>query len=162
MEFNNIASISCFVCDEQTHLLSKNIGQINSKHSATEVHKFIEKFIGQNLDEYVMETSVICKACLDKINEYDLAIVTSNQVEKELCEKLVKTHNKMLEEDIVYEVKYEIEDEDNDVEIGEIISAEQFETVNVDLPPNTDTLAVMKCNICNTRFSRYYLHSRSP
>lgn len=148
MELNNIASISCSICDEQTHILSKNIRQITSKYSSTEVYKFIEKFTRQHFDKYLLETSVICKACLDKINEYDLAKVTYRRVEKELCEKLFKTHDKILEETIIDE------DDDSAMEIVQIFTAAEFGTAEEDLPFKDSATVVMNCSICKTSFNR--------
>lgn len=86
----------CNICDTASFFYCKNITKLRSKHSDTLICDFIKKFLGSELSEQrevelLNADGVVCAECLSKIDEYDLACVTAERVEKELREVLLQT-----------------------------------------------------------------------
>lgn len=77
--------IRCYVCDSITN---KNLALDyiqTTRYSGTSVYTFLEKFVAHELPQRT-NINVWCSTCLEKINNYDLAITTAQQVESELLQ----------------------------------------------------------------------------
>lgn len=109
---------NCYICDNSSMFYCKNIFKISSKHSETLISEFIVRFLGKETNRLCDEDNIVCSECLDKIDEYDLACMTVERVERELRAALLHT-------EAVYggdPVFVEIDDmeEDDDVECGKM------------------------------------------
>jgi hypothetical protein len=74
----------------------KNIYKLSSKHTETPICDFIVKFLGKELSRVVTnedEENIVCTDCLNKIDEYDLACMTVERVERELRAALLLTES---------------------------------------------------------------------
>lgn len=85
----------CFICNCVCVNYNKNLFEIKSKYSETRISDFVVKILGDFpfKREYSVECddNLVCNDCLNKVNEYDLACLTTKRVENELRELLVKT-----------------------------------------------------------------------
>lgn len=74
----------------------KNIYKLASKHTETPICDFIVKFLGKELSRVVTnedEENIVCTDCLNKIDEYDMACMTVERVERELRAALLLTES---------------------------------------------------------------------
>lgn len=144
---------NCFICDEKIKFYCKNQFKIVSKHSETPIYKFLEKFTGQTFFESdIISKSILCKDCVLRINEYDLATTTAAKVKNELIELIKRTQFKLNLEKINDDIELEndVDDYGNDVDDAkcDYLDEEIDEKFAI-----KDENVVMKCNICNETFS---------
>lgn len=82
-----MSSVKCFVCnsdkDVNTLLTTK------SKHSGSPLIELLKKCLKQHYLKS-MKHSIVCRPCVDKFDEYDLALMTSLRIEEEFCNNLIK------------------------------------------------------------------------
>lgn len=73
----------------------KNIYKLSSKHSETPICDFIIKFLGKESTRLASneDENIVCTDCLDKIDEYDMACMTVERVERELRAALLHTES---------------------------------------------------------------------
>lgn len=90
--------LPCYICHNSTELYQKNLYKTKSKYSETPIWDFLIKLTKGNVEfeEYIvdtatesLETCVVCTKCLQLIDEYDLACVTTQRIEKQLLGLLV-------------------------------------------------------------------------
>lgn len=88
----------CFICNTTASESFVNIYETVSRRSLTLICDFVWRFLNDtpSVREDVSDSarskwSLICKRCLDKINEYDLACVTASQLEEEIRYELSST-----------------------------------------------------------------------
>lgn len=85
----------CYICAMTSVFYSRNLFKTKSKHSETRIYDFICKFLGKipsvrqrqrqsSSSTIVDNDDCVCVECLGKIDEYDLATITSQRVESEL------------------------------------------------------------------------------
>lgn len=87
---------TCFVCNITSVFYVRNLMNAKSQHSETRLCEFIAKFLGEfqsNRLDNSLDDTLICFQCLNKIDEYDLACVTAQRIEKELREVLLQTES---------------------------------------------------------------------
>lgn len=89
---------NCYICNATSVFYSRNLFKTKSKYSETRICEFIRNFLGNYPSErecVSMNTSenehCVCIECLDKIDEYDLAMMTAKRVERELRDLLLHT-----------------------------------------------------------------------
>lgn len=83
--------LNCYICDNVSMLYCKNIFKLLSKHSETPINDFIVRFLGKETTRFCDEENVVCCECLTKIDEYDLACLTVERVEREFRATLLQT-----------------------------------------------------------------------
>lgn len=80
--------VTCFVCQTQSFFYYSNILNIKSRHTKRPIIEFIKSFIEISSisfnDDLTSATNCICYECFDKINVYDLAKSTVEQIQKEM------------------------------------------------------------------------------
>lgn len=89
---------NCYICNNTSVFYSRNLFKTKSKYSETRTCEFIRKFLGDYPSEREYESiscdgndHCVCIECLNKIDEYDLAIMTAKRVETELRDLLLHT-----------------------------------------------------------------------
>lgn len=88
---------ACFICGMITSFLyAENYIEIKSQHSKSSISELILEIIGDEQtfhDEAVIKKDCrcLCRKCICKINEYDLACVTVKRVGNELRQMLLHT-----------------------------------------------------------------------
>lgn len=89
---------------------SRNLFKTKSKYSETRIYDFICKFLGKlpsarlvNI-ENTDNADCVCIECLGKIDEYDLATLTAQRVEKELRDFLLNAESLMSPEAKVFSI----------------------------------------------------------
>lgn len=89
---------NCYICNATSVFYSRNLFKTKSKYSETRICEFVRKFLGNypSEREYLAISNsesehCVCIECLNKIDEYDLACMTSKRLEKELRDILVHT-----------------------------------------------------------------------
>lgn len=103
--------IICFICNSDENVYSKNILTIKSKHSAAPLIELMEKcFKHHYLDRIQLKYSFVCKYCVTKFEEYDLAITTALRIEEEFRTLLM--HKKEVEQPTLEQAEY-LDLEDN-------------------------------------------------
>lgn len=85
---------NCYICDSSVESELNNIFEVLSGHSQTPVHLFLEKFVGHSLSSRPNFSDFLCQQCVDKFNEYDLAVLTAQRVQHEVLESFIATTNK--------------------------------------------------------------------
>lgn len=100
MNNNNLVKIrKCYICDQNASESDycKSIFQLKTKHSETLIYKFLEKFLENELQKtllYDENRNIICQICILKLDEYDLAIITSQNIQYELTQLIIHTNEK--------------------------------------------------------------------
>lgn len=88
---------SCYICNTQSVLYSKNLLKTKSKYSNTSLGEFIDRLLGSTPSSRSWNTVddeyCVCITCNDKINEYDRACWVAERVENELREVLLHTES---------------------------------------------------------------------
>lgn len=87
--------IRCYICRTKSPFYCPNILIQTSRHTDTPIIKFLEKFSGQGIfdtSDKTLINQVICEDCLLKINEYDLACMTAQNIENELRSLINLSH----------------------------------------------------------------------
>lgn len=93
LELND--ATKCYICDFQISINFKNVMHQVSRYTGTPVGSILSKFVDEDLKKQRLDQcTILCQSCLDKIDEYDLAIVTAERVETELKQLFVSTVNK--------------------------------------------------------------------
>lgn len=89
---------NCYICNVTSVFYSRNLFKTKSKYSETRICEFIRKFLGNYPSGRECVTSnnrenehCVCIDCLNKIDEYDLAVMTTKRVERELRDILLHT-----------------------------------------------------------------------
>ncbi|XP_037039377.1 zinc finger protein 33A-like [Bradysia coprophila] len=116
MDLSSLPDQKCCICDNSVESENSNIFEVVSGHSQTPVHLFMEKFLGHSLSSRT-ETNFsnqLCQHCIDKFNEYDLAVVTAQKVSNEMLERYNATITKY------DEFKLEVVEQDNCVEFDQL------------------------------------------
>lgn len=95
---------TCFICDNTTNEPLINLYTGQTKYSSTPIYDLVWKFMNNQPSERIQINDVICSnlpgiciECFDQINEYDLAIVSSERLEEQIREKLSQTESQYLE-----------------------------------------------------------------
>lgn len=88
MNTSTVLQQKCFVCDIPVTSKINNVFELVTEHSQTPVHMFLEKFVGHNLSSRTEPNfaDALCQECVNKFDEYDLAVVTAERVQNELLE----------------------------------------------------------------------------
>lgn len=77
----------CFVCHTGIQPANHHsVDQYTTRHTNRSVFELLEDFLGYSLREERSDANRWCDACLQRINEYDLAMQTANRCEAELIE----------------------------------------------------------------------------
>lgn len=116
MDLSSLPHQKCYICDNTVESESNNIFEVLSGHSQTPVHLFMEKFVGHSLSSRT-ETNfpdLLCQQCMDKFNEYDLAVVTAERVQHEMLQIFNATIHKY------DEFKLEVVEQDNCMEFDQL------------------------------------------
>lgn len=90
----------CYVCQTKCFFYQQNIKNIKSKHSNRPVIRFIEIFaknVNLNRSTLESETSCLCYECIDKIDVYDLAKSTIDEIENEMQNHLTRGNGSKIE-----------------------------------------------------------------
>lgn len=95
----NLSSLShqrCYICDNSVVSEVNNVFEVLTGHSQTPVHLFLEKFVGHSLSSRTEPnfSDLLCQECIDKFNEYDLAVLTAQRLQHEVLECFNATINK--------------------------------------------------------------------
>lgn len=91
-------SRTCFICNTAASESFVNMYETVSLHSNTPVYDFVWKFLDDkpsvrddSIDAANANWSSLCNKCLNKINEYDLALMAAAKIEEELRWELSQT-----------------------------------------------------------------------
>lgn len=89
---------NCYICNATSVFYSRSLFKTKSKYSKTRICEFVRKFLGDYPSERECvavngseNEHCVCIECLNKIDEYDLAIMTAKRVERELRDILLHT-----------------------------------------------------------------------
>lgn len=133
---SSIVNQTCFICNTTTSETFVNLYDTMSEHSNTPIFDFIWKFLDDKpsvrddtVDGANSNWNSICNRCLIRINEYDLACVTSTNLEEELRYELSQTEAIYTEQ----ENREEPCESDERMPFEPIVSVD--ETVNWDSSP---------------------------
>lgn len=106
--------LNCYICNNTSMFYCKNIYKLSSKHSETPICDFIVKFLGKETSRLCHEENIVCSDCLSKIDEYDLACITVERVERELRDTLLHTESIYASEPVFVEILERDVDDDTD------------------------------------------------
>lgn len=90
----------CYICGIGTEFYGQRLNTMKTKHSEATIHDIIVKLAKKNgeLDAYIgremndsLDLNEVCSECLRQIDEYDLACVTAQQIERQLHDLLLRT-----------------------------------------------------------------------
>lgn len=111
MDLSSLSHHKCYICDNTVESEISNVFEALTGHSQTPVHLFLEKFVGHSLSSRADPnfSDLLCQQCIDKFNEYDLAVLTAQRVQHELLECFNATINKY------DEFKLEVVEQDDSV-----------------------------------------------
>ncbi|XP_031637394.1 zinc finger protein OZF-like isoform X2 [Contarinia nasturtii] len=85
---------NCYICNTTSVFYSRNLFKTKSKYTETSICEFIKKFLGNHQSERkCIDKHCVCIECLNKIDEYDLATMTAQRVERELRDILLATES---------------------------------------------------------------------
>lgn len=86
----------CYICDNLVGSEVNNVFETVTGHSQTPVHLILEKFAGHSLSSRTEPnfSDLLCQLCIDKFNEYDLAVLTAQRVQHEVLQRFNATINK--------------------------------------------------------------------
>lgn len=95
------ADTHCFVCNTAIepdqppiHIGATTVAQQhNTKHTGRSVFELLEEFLGYSLQAQRSATNRWCVECLERANEYDLAMQTARRCEAELVQVFNDTEN---------------------------------------------------------------------
>lgn len=139
----------CYICNDASVFYSRNLFKTKSKYSETQICEMIRNLLcnfpsEREYDSIRCDNSdyCICIQCLDKIDEYDLAITTAKRIETELRDLLLHSetifkHNSKMnlpEELLPIEIVDTFENQTND---------DNFES-NEEIDPN-DRISENEC-----------------
>lgn len=93
--------LNCFICNELTRICESKHIYHESSYSETSISSFIKKFSENEQLTRFSENDIVCDDCWRKIEKYDLACVTAEQVEFELRSALLATEQIYQKEEIV-------------------------------------------------------------
>ncbi|XP_037029896.1 zinc finger protein OZF-like [Bradysia coprophila] len=138
----------CFICDTKTIIYCENVFTIQSCHTDTPVINILKKFAKElELTTFLPKnrygSTVICQACMIKINEYDLACMTAKKMENQLKDLLQK--------------KEEIDDSKSDSDYNpDGLSGDEGDGKHNHKGGSKGVeVSVMRCNVCNINFKSY-------
>lgn len=90
----------CFICNVLITNDCIDLFETKTNHSMIPVYDLVWKFLGEKpsqrnvtIDEANSKFHCICMDCYSIINEYDLACVTADRLEKQITDKLKETEN---------------------------------------------------------------------
>lgn len=88
----------CYICNNVTEQPLQNLYETRSTHSNTKISDFVHKFLENlqthrqfNANPLTKQAAGLCDQCFTTINEYDLACVTAERIEKSLRAILLQT-----------------------------------------------------------------------
>lgn len=106
--------LNCFICQTKCYFYQKNLNSIKTKHSKRPVTVFIRilsskvstaAFSKIGFEKSLsLESTALCYECLDKIDVYDLARSTVQDIENQMCKHLLRinpeaeSHNATLDQ----------------------------------------------------------------
>lgn len=97
-------SKTCFICDKTSNESLINLYTGQTKHSSTPIYDIVWKFMDNEPSERIQINDLtnsdlpgVCIECFDQLNEYDLAIVSSEKLEEQIRAKLSHTENRFLQ-----------------------------------------------------------------
>lgn len=116
MDLSSLAHQKCYICDSLVESELNNVFEVLTGHSQTPVHLFLEKFAGHSLSSRTEPnfSDLLCEPCIEKFNEYDLAVVTAQRIQHELSECFKATITKY------DEFKLEAAEQDDSVEFSQL------------------------------------------
>lgn len=117
MDLSSLTHQKCFICDNTVESeSSSNVFEVLTGHSQTPVHLFLEKFVGHSLSSRTQPnfSDLLCQLCVDKFDEYDLAVSTAQRVQHQLTECFNATMHKY------DEFKLEVEEQDDSVDFDQL------------------------------------------
>lgn len=131
----------------------KNIYKLSSKHSETPICDFINKFLGKESARVTSneDENIVCTDCLNKIDEYDLACITVERVERELRAALLHTESMYAAEPVFVDILEsnfddETENERPSIKLERRPMAKYIEEDNAH--------SIVICEICSLSFIR--------
>lgn len=112
MDVSPLAHQKCYICDNLVESELNNVFEALTGHTQTPVHLVLEKLVGHSLSSRTDPnfSDLLCQQCIDKFNEYDLAVLTAQRVQHELIECFNATTTKY------DEFKLEVVEQDDCVE----------------------------------------------
>lgn len=98
-------SQKCYICNAISESYQRNLYETKSQHTETRICDFITKWLSDKPTNHRIESTkinssdenCICTDCFEKINEYDLACVTAERIDKELRETFLLTESLLTE-----------------------------------------------------------------
>ncbi|XP_031632785.1 zinc finger imprinted 3-like [Contarinia nasturtii] len=139
----------CYVCNQNTEQLQRDLTKIQSKHSKKLISELIERVINgdfshRNVDD---ASNCICEGCLEGISKYDLIYDQVKQQEDELRKLLLSTETDLA-------TKVEVKNEppidiyhDETVFVNKLVNGQQDfdeQTPSIDSSPSLEGTASME------------------
>lgn len=85
---------TCYICNSVSEFFYQSLTETKSKHSNTRICDIIRKFMDEKNDDSMTFDGInsdedgVCVECMGRIEEYDLAYVTAENIESEFRAKL--------------------------------------------------------------------------
>lgn len=116
MNLSPLSHQRCYICDNSVVSEVNNVFEVLTGHSQTPVHLFLEKFVGHSLSSRTEPnfSDLLCQECIDKFNEYDLAVLTAQRLQHEVLACFNATIHKY------DEFKLEVVEQDDSMEFGQM------------------------------------------
>lgn len=136
--------ICCFICNTTVSDNFFSLFDTLSKHSLTHIFDFVWKFLGDqpsvredSID--AANASTVCTTCLNKIDQYDLACVTAEKLEKELRHELSQTETLYaLQQNVLGPYETNPNETTTNESQAELNHTDTIQMVNLDSPSPTE------------------------
>lgn len=92
---------NCYICNETVDTITGHPIVSKTKYTSTPICVFVRKFLQSTHLLRFHKNDLICSGCFEKLNTYDLACKTADNIERHIKELFTASEQMFLKEELV-------------------------------------------------------------